>query len=136
MGDRGNVVIVAGEVPPIYLYTHWDGTELPGILADALGRRLRWTDDSYLARIIFDEMTKGRQGEETGYGISAYMTDNEHPLLVVDVDRQEVRVIDSDAVVFDPHAGIAFSFTDYVEAFSGAQFSYGDDGIEYVSALR
>jgi len=43
-----------------------------------------------LARIIWDEF-EGEQKTETGYGISPTLTDNEHPILVVDVAAQMVR---------------------------------------------
>jgi hypothetical protein len=31
---------------------------------------VRWDDDAYLARIMFDQMTLGDHGEETGFGIT------------------------------------------------------------------
>ena len=92
MGDRANIVITGcfndGEV---FLYTHWRGSEYEETLRAALAKRWRWTDPSYLARIIFAEMTKGSEGGETGFGISASMGDNSYPLLVVDCEKQEVR---------------------------------------------
>lgn len=99
MGDRANVVVEfdygpeAPKPPPrVYLYTHWRGSALPSILQRALARRMRWDDPSYLARIIFCEMVKGQEGEETGFGISPDITDNEHPLLVVNTRHRLVRL--------------------------------------------
>jgi hypothetical protein len=99
MGDRGNIVVLQhgygygdGDAPDgaIYLYTHWRGSELPSLLATGLDRgRSRWTDEPYLTRIIFDALTGGDH-ETTGFGISTRLGDNEHPILVVDTDRQRV----------------------------------------------
>lgn len=94
MGDRANIVIL-DEIEPtgktaVFLYSHWGGEEMPGILADALAYgEERWNDPSYLARIIFQKMVKGDRGL-IGFGISTRLTDNEHPLLVLDTTKQLV----------------------------------------------
>lgn len=93
MGDRGNIV-VRGCRGDVYLYSHNQGTVLKDILQNALARRLRWNDASYLARIIFSEMIKEDVNGELGYGISTYIVDNEHGILVVDVPSQCVARID------------------------------------------
>lgn len=74
MGDRRNVLVQGepGDKPLVVLYTHWGGSDLPSTLADALDRgRGRWTDPTYLTRIIFSEMIKDEVLGETGYGIEA-----------------------------------------------------------------
>ena len=76
----------------IYFYTHWDGSELFTILKDALELgKTRWDDELYLARIIFCELVKKDDGI-TGYGISTRVCDNEHPIFVVNSDKQMVSV--------------------------------------------
>jgi hypothetical protein len=85
MGDRANVQI-KNKRTSVFLYTHWEGTELPEKLRQALARRQRWTDAPYLARIIFDAMTEGAHGEETGFGIDSQPMDSNHPELIVDCD--------------------------------------------------
>ncbi len=90
MGDRANVYIKEDQEHGVYLYTHWGGSELPEMTRTALNRHQRWDDSAYLARIIFCEMIKGREAEETGFGISTRMPDNEHPIIVVDVPAQTV----------------------------------------------
>jgi len=96
MGDRANVVVQESWAPEgqapgeVFLYTHWGGSELPGILQTALKRNARWTDSSYLCRIIFQTMVGDDRGE-TGYGIGASRPDNEYPYLVVDCKEQEIR---------------------------------------------
>ncbi len=72
MGDRGQVKITG-----VYLYTHWGATELIKDIKKALGRKQRWDDQEYLARIIFDVMIGNEQGKETGFGIS----NEQHDLL-------------------------------------------------------
>lgn len=90
MGDRGNIIIKTGSDPLLYLYTHWAGSELSNILAKALKRgKSRWEDPSYMARIIFSEMTTGSEREETGFGLSTTMGDGDTELMV-DFDKQAV----------------------------------------------
>lgn len=100
MGDRGNIYVV-NDVDPlnssktigVYLYGHWSGSNLPEILANGLEHgQSRWGDVQYLTRILFDTLT-GREGGETGYGISCVIGDNEYPILVVDDRTQVVRVM-------------------------------------------
>lgn len=89
MGDRGNI-----KVGKVYLYTHWGGSEIKNILKTALIRgKERWNDESYLTRIIFCEMIKSDVMGTTGYGISTEVIDNEHDILEVDCDKQEVNGI-------------------------------------------
>lgn len=96
MGDRANIVIV---FPPddryVCLYTHWGGCALPVVLQDALRSkpgRARWSDASYLARIIFCRMVRGHEAGEVGYGIGPEPHDNfQHDLLVVNVQQQTVE---------------------------------------------
>ena len=72
MGDRATIRIKqAGNDTAIHFYTHWRGSEVNQIVADALLRadeegRIR--DDHYCARIIFDTLTE-LDGGSSGYGI-------------------------------------------------------------------
>lgn len=92
MGDRANIELVYSDDSRIFLYTHWQGSELPEILRNALIRgRNRWGDDSYLARIIFSEMIKDEVLEETDYGLSPFSAgDAEHDVIVVNLPNQTV----------------------------------------------
>ena len=90
MGDRANIVIQYEKGERIYFYGHWNGEGYASALQLALAKRWRWDDPAYLARIIWDEFCP-RPGTETGFGISPYLCDNEHPILVVDVGAKEVR---------------------------------------------
>lgn len=122
MGDRANIVILQDDQAPtskiaVFLYSHWGGEEMPDILADALDYgQERWNDPSYLARIIFQKMVKTDRGM-TGFGISVHLTDNEHPLLVVNTQKQTVTEYPEDEyhecgfAKLDEYEGIPF--TDY-----------------------
>ena len=96
MGDRGNIVIRQGttNADDVWFYTHWSGSEIGEVVKTALARKQRWTDDCYLARIVFCQLVKGIEDEEAGCGISTSMQDNEHPILVVDVPKQCVYYVD------------------------------------------
>lgn len=89
MGDRSNVVIETKfneeNSSRVYLYSHWAGTSVLESVLHGL-RSNRVDDPPYLARIIFDHMIRNDHGGETGYGISSYITDNEHPILVITCD--------------------------------------------------
>ena len=95
MGDGANVKIVDGE-STIYLYTHWDGSDLPKIVSKALSRRQRWDDGPYLARIIFEQMIEDDAKGETGYGISANLGDGADRIVTVNVNKQEVSIHKTD----------------------------------------
>lgn len=92
MGDRANVCVMEdASNKGVYLYTHRDGANLPSIVQSALNRsHERWRDAPYLARIIFCEMTKADMNGTTGYGISAKITDNSHPIIVVDTGNEKI----------------------------------------------
>jgi hypothetical protein len=101
MGDRANVFVINRgtlEDPKegVWLYSHWGGHGLPATLQVALERgKGRWGDTPYLTRILFCDLIRGDCDGLTGYGISTYITDNEHPVLVVDCERQRVGVAPS-----------------------------------------
>jgi len=92
MGDRANI-LVTSDNETVCLYTHWAGTELPKTLQDALKRgESRLDDFQYITRIIFNQMTKGREMELTGFGITCEVHDNEHELIKFNVDDQTIVI--------------------------------------------
>lgn len=102
VGDRGNIYIVermGRETRGVFLYTHWTGSDLPEVVHKALAKEWRWHDAPYLARIVFDVLTEGDHGSETGFGISTFIPDNEHPILVLDTMRQEAWAADSGSLL-------------------------------------
>lgn len=92
MGDRGNIAVLQSQ-GQVWFYTHWNGSEIKEVVQKALARKQRWTDESYLARIVFDELCPSR-GEDIGFGISTCIGDNSHPIVVVDCLKQRVFEID------------------------------------------
>ena len=94
MGDRRNVIVKDGESDiGVGLYTHWSGSDLEDIVKSALQRKQRWEDAPYLARIIFCEMVKGNEREETGFGIAAgnNLCEGSARDITIDVAAQTIR---------------------------------------------
>ncbi len=93
MGDRANVCVKGEDGPPVFFYTHWRGTELPGIVARGLDRgRDRWGDTPYLRRVVFCELVAADVDGLAGFGISSSIGDNEYAILVVDDTKKTVGV--------------------------------------------
>jgi len=90
MGDRGNIEVKDGK-GSVFLYSHWDGSELPKILANALDRAPDRVDDGpYITRVIFCEMVKDDVEGTTGYGITWGSWDRNHDDIVFDVEAGTV----------------------------------------------
>lgn len=98
MGDRANLIIhMEAPNPPVWIYTHWNGTELPDMLATALelpAAVSRVGDPAYFARIVFcsfmhqtDDLDGG-----TGWGISTCEQDNEHDYIHLDAMTGAVAI--------------------------------------------
>ena len=109
MGDRANIKInTRPDGVSIWLYTHWNGHELPALLKMALIKaKNRWNDPSYGARILVDQITKEGRDEETGWGLDTGIGDNSYPVLEVDFPTQKVNIQGM-------KADYAVSFADYV----------------------
>ena len=74
-----------------------------------LAKKWRWDDPPYLARIIFDVMTKGSRDEETGFGISTSPAGDAWRLVEVDCAEQVVRIVDNG------EEKVRKSFTNFIE---------------------
>lgn len=91
------------------LYTHWGGSALHETLQAALKRgHDRWTDPSYLGRIIFSEMIFDDVMGNTGFGIEAIKTGSQNYCeanpsrdLIVNLDLQSIRKATGGAWTFD-----------------------------------
>lgn len=106
MGDRANIALYYGpKYPTIYLYSHWGGTGIASSLQASLKRNWRWDDDAYLARIIARDLFADIR--ETGYGLSPYMPDNEHPVLTVNLAEQTVSTEHQKAISFAAFVALA-----------------------------
>lgn len=113
MGDRANIAIKQSNTDEcVILYTHSSGYRLPAMLHEAISRRVRWDDEQYLSRIIFDAMTDQCQGDETGFGITTRVWDNSYPILVVDPNKQTIYTSENQPS-FEVAKGQTFSFTEF-----------------------
>jgi len=108
MGDRANIIICEEQGSKIHLYTHWGGSELRNTLAAALDRgRDRWTDESYLTRIIFSEMVRNDINGTTGFGISTRHCEPGNDI--------EIRM--SHEMVYDCVTDKIFSFDEFIKKY-------------------
>jgi hypothetical protein len=93
MGDRGNICLKYETGQEVWLYTHWSGSDLPQIVARALQKgESRWSDPSYLARVVFQELIGG-DDSITGFGITPYgPSDNENPIVTIHLEQKVVTM--------------------------------------------
>jgi hypothetical protein len=88
MGDRAQVHI---KDEGVYLYTHWGASKLVDTVKAALAKKWRWDDSEYLARIIFCEMVKGSEMDETGFGIGTSQHEDVFFVVEIDCENQTVQ---------------------------------------------
>lgn len=89
MGDRNNIKITYTNGQSIYLYSHWGGSELHEIVANAVETSGRVDDESYFARVLFCKMLGDDLSDwrgETGFGIAPYAPDQDYSNKMVHVD--------------------------------------------------
>jgi hypothetical protein len=91
MGARAQVKI---EDTGVFLYTHWGSRDIVEDVRTVIRRGKRLSDPEYLARIVFDQMTLGRQGQDTGAGIGASQHGDIDVLVTIDTTKRTVRVDD------------------------------------------
>jgi hypothetical protein len=123
MGSHANVCVVQhpGHGLPatkLFLYAAASGSRLPEVLRQALIRgQEHWTNEPYLARIIFSEMIRDQVESPDGFGISVYMIDHEYPILVVDCLTRTVGLCRPDDVGADRFPPIPYrhwEFSEYI----------------------
>ena len=92
MGDRGNIGIEHPDGNFIWLYGHWAGAVMPGILQSTLRSGARRIDDpDFLTRIIFQALV-GDDKSDRFYGIGTQPCgDGDHPRLVLRWDKRARR---------------------------------------------
>ncbi len=91
MGARAQVKI---QDTGVFLYTHWGAGEIQEDVRTVIRRGKRLNDPEYLARIIFDQMTLGQQGQDIGAGIGTQEAGDIEVLVTVDTERKLVTVKD------------------------------------------
>ena len=86
----------------VYLYQHHDGYDLAERVQNAIKKNVRWTDEEYLTRIVFDSMKsdmeklmKEKYNEEphTGYGIGTSRHGNIEYLVEIDCTEQRIKLL-------------------------------------------
>jgi len=119
MGDRGNIVVRDSGGKDVVFYTHWAGYNIAAVVRRALAKECRWEDDPYLARIIFCELVKGNEEEETGFGIGRFTAaDRQHPVVLVDIKKQMVFLAEGykeDAPLPEADVKHGYSFRDWAK---------------------
>lgn len=107
MGDRANLQLnyntddEPSRYPNLFLYTHWGGYDLPHNLQSALVKaKPRWDDETYCARILVSQIIGIDWNSETGYGLSPYITDNQHPDLIVNLMDQTITLNDHPPITY------------------------------------
>jgi len=118
MGDRGVIECVETQGEKIYLYTHWQATELPLLVAQGLAKgRSRWGDESYLNRILFDSLT-GNSGGETGFGISTWCAGDVWRKVVIDHAEQTAQIFDVGETLGWTAESEPLSFEDFISTYN------------------
>jgi len=133
MGDRGNIEIVQGvkrmsedevrALDSVFLYTHWRGSQVTQILANALKKSgIRGGDPSYLTRIIFNEL-QGDDRETTGFGISVGQPDdNEYAIPTVIWQRVDsANRLEGDSELRILYNGRDYSPDEFVTEYANAE---------------
>lgn len=89
MGARAQVKI---EDTGVFLYTHWGSRDIVEDVRTVIRRGKRLDHPDYLARIVFDQMTLGRQGWDTGAGIGTSQHGDIDILVTINTEKKTVRV--------------------------------------------
>ena len=98
MGDRRMAQIKTSE-GSLYVYTHWHGSQLPGMARAAVeAAKNRLSDESYFVRIVVDQLTKDGRDQETGFGLMLKPNhedsyNNDKPSVIIDAKTGKVKVI-------------------------------------------
>ena len=105
MGDRAQVHM---QDTGVFLYTHFDGSNLEEIVRDVLKRKKRWSDPRYLARMIFDAMIGDDQGSENGYGIDTNQCNDVNFVIEINTSEKIIRITNGGdkKYTFDEFIGI------------------------------
>lgn len=116
MEFRGNICLIDRFGGRVYLYTHKTGQDCFKVLQRALQRAPdRWCDEQYLARVIFCEMIKDSDINETaGFGITSFIAENDLPVFMVDVVNARIVMEDGRCLASCPCIGYAWTMEDFV----------------------
>ncbi|HET6405244.1 MAG TPA: hypothetical protein VFH78_11390 [Candidatus Thermoplasmatota archaeon] len=95
MGARSNIVVRFSNGARIYLYTHWNGRDVPRVVHEALrlttGEGGRWKDEGVVCRALATRLWRGEEDELLGFSLSPYGTFPDFDEYHVDLAQQVVR---------------------------------------------
>lgn len=95
MSTRSNIRLTYSDGNKVVFYQHCDGDTLSDTLKAALKRgKGRWSDSTYLARIIFSEMIQNDVLGTMGYGIGTHVSEENWFTLDVNLADQTVEWTD------------------------------------------
>lgn len=85
MGNRANFYTHNGIESGIYIYTHWNGDELPAILRKTLVENKNlWDDEQYFNGVLFNNLYQ----QDKSSGFSAAIGDGDDRILDIDFSNQ------------------------------------------------
>lgn len=99
MGDRAVIGFKADtEAIPVFLYSHWGGSERYLDAQRAIeAARPRWDDPAYATRIGISQIVENYWSEETGFGISAghnsFSTPDYGDVILITWDTRTVEIV-------------------------------------------
>ena len=111
MGERSNIVVENHNGQRVYLYGHWMGEESITVVSDVLDKGLRWDDEGYLTRMLFNKMTKYDVDGELGFGITTYLCDSNYPSIVLNCTMQLIHLENGQGKKISNYV----SFHDYIQ---------------------
>ena len=126
MGARAQIE-VKQKPYSVFLYTHWGAdTILQDTIQGMIKGKSRWSDSTYLTRILFDSLKKPASAANgqvlddsystTGYGIGTFQAGDIEKLVVVDIEHQRLSFyavnsnVNQDRVLIDE-----WKFDEFVE---------------------
>lgn len=90
MGDRRQVHI---KNINLWIYTHWGGYDLPGVVVKAIKlAQERWHDTTYCSRIIAMHVMQENSSGATGCGISDHSMYSEYNDIIIDTESLTVQI--------------------------------------------
>jgi len=116
MGDRAHLHLTRkpGE-PGIWVYTHWSGSELPKLVANALTHaRSRWRDPGYGNRMVISSLIGPEDlMQETGWGIDTEPGDEGDGHRIIRIQWEPQRVFMGEGE--HPSVHLGWTFEEFIE---------------------
>ena len=97
MSDPGNLgFLTLGSTSSIWLYTHWEGANLPTLARLAItAAQPRWGDPAYATRIALAAVAADYTAPD-GWGVDTEPGENEHRALLIDWEDRTITLLPDD----------------------------------------